>query len=282
MKFTSGATFKARKNYAVSLMAMSGMGKTHVGRILAKNDWFHYSADYRIGTRYLVENILDNLKTRMMQDPVLRKLLLSDSFYLSHNLTVDNLELLANFIGKFGNPNQGGLPMNVFLTRQQLYADAEKQSQQDLLPFIEKAKEIYNYRNFLNDTTGSLCEIVDIENPNCPILKIICDCSLLLYVEADHAHEKIIHQRQIESPKPMYYNIDFFHQIRQEINDDNINPDDFLRIIFPRTMAFRKSRYQRIAQLHGYKVSGAEFAKIRNSDDFIDLIATAIDTANAS
>ena len=40
---------------------MSGLGKTHVSNMLRRTGgWFHYSIDYRIGTRYMGEYIVDN------------------------------------------------------------------------------------------------------------------------------------------------------------------------------------------------------------------------------
>ncbi len=279
MKFASGKEFKAQNHYVVSLMAMSGMGKTYLGQKLAQEEWFHYSADYRIGTRYLVEDILDSLKARMMQDPILRTLLRSDSIYLAHNLTVGNLELLSNFIGKFGDSQKGGLVTDEFLRRQQLYADAEIRSQSDILPFINKARDIYGYHHFLNDTTGSLCEIADIDNiDSCPIMQNICAHSVLIYVEADEADERMIIERQLAYPKPMYYNRELFDEIRAEYGD-NIDPDEFLRHIFPRTIEFRKQRYQKLARHYGYIINGKDFRHVKNSHDFVDLIADNIDNS---
>ena len=38
--------------HAVSLLGMSGVGKTTLSKTLRRDGgWFHYSADYRIGTR---------------------------------------------------------------------------------------------------------------------------------------------------------------------------------------------------------------------------------------
>ena len=38
----------------VVLFGMSGLGKTHISNMLRDSgSWFHYSIDYRIGTRYM-------------------------------------------------------------------------------------------------------------------------------------------------------------------------------------------------------------------------------------
>ncbi len=276
MKFNSAAQFKSQTNYVITLMGMSGVGKTHWGRLLADEDWFHYSVDYRIGTRYLVENILDELKILMMRDPSLKQLLLSDSIYLAHNLTVDNLALLSQFIGKFGNPQQGGLPANDFLHKQRLYHQAEITAQQDFTDFVDKARHIYSYPHFLNDTTGSLCEIADIDNPNCAVMQNIARHSLLIYLKTSEEDEQLILQRQLKSPKPMSYNVDLFEKLRGKLGDD-VHPDDFLRVIFPLTLEYRKARYQTLADNYGYSIDVKHLQHVKNSQDFIDLIAETID-----
>ena len=45
--------FLAWPNKAVTLLGMSGVGKTTLANRLPKSRWFHYSGDYRIGTKYL-------------------------------------------------------------------------------------------------------------------------------------------------------------------------------------------------------------------------------------
>ena len=55
---------------AVTIFGMSGVGKTSLARMLRHHDWFHYSVDYRIGTRYMGEHIVDNFKKEAMREPV--------------------------------------------------------------------------------------------------------------------------------------------------------------------------------------------------------------------
>ena len=85
------AAFKAWDTRSITLLGMSGVGKTRLADMLMKHNWFHYSVDYRIGTRYLDEAILDNIKHQAMQVPFLRELLRSDSIYICNNITVKNL-----------------------------------------------------------------------------------------------------------------------------------------------------------------------------------------------
>ena len=75
--------FLAWPQKAVTLLGMSGVGKTHLANKLPKTSWFHFSGDYRIGTKYLEEPILDNIKRQAMQVDFLRDLLRSDSIYIA-------------------------------------------------------------------------------------------------------------------------------------------------------------------------------------------------------
>ena len=65
-------------NKAITLIGMSGVGKTMLASKLPRNSWFHFSGDYRIGTKYLSEPILDNIKRQAMEVPFLKDLLRSD------------------------------------------------------------------------------------------------------------------------------------------------------------------------------------------------------------
>ena len=55
-------------------------GKTYVSNMLrASGNWFHYSIDYRIGTRYMGELIADSFKKKAMECHILDR---CSRFYL--------------------------------------------------------------------------------------------------------------------------------------------------------------------------------------------------------
>ena len=157
----SGKQFNNWENKAITLLGMSGVGKTRLACILRENNWFHYSGDYRIGTRYLDEPILDNIKYQAMQIPFLKDLLRSDSIHIGNNIGIDNLKPLSSFLGKVGNPESGGLGLREFKRRQDLHRVAEIAAMNDVPEYIRKAGEVYGYDHFVNDAGGSLCELGD-------------------------------------------------------------------------------------------------------------------------
>lgn len=140
MKF-SIKEFRDWENKCITLLGMSGVGKTRLAYMLRKHNWFHYSGDYRIGTRYLDESILDNIKQQTMQIPFLRDMLRSDSIYIRNNITFNNLKPVSSFLGKLGNPEQGGLGLKEFKRRQELHRQAEIAAMKDIPAFIYKAQK---------------------------------------------------------------------------------------------------------------------------------------------
>ncbi len=270
--------FLASPRKKVTLLGMSGVGKTRLANMLRSDDWFHYSVDYRIGTRYLDEPILDNIKTQAMQVPFLRELLLSDSIYISNNITVDNLAPLSTFLGMLGNPDLGGLNLAEFKRRQHLHLDAEVAAMRDVENFIHKAKTIYGYDHFLNDASGSFCEIDDKD-----VIQRVADNSLIIYIKTNAEDEAFLIERAAKHPKPLYYReafldrqlSDYFAEKGMEYTAQ-IDPADFVRWVFPRLFHSRLPRYEAIAEEHGYTISARDAFEVSNADEFLALIGDAL------
>ena len=271
--------FKSWDNKSVTLLGMSGVGKTRLANRLREHNWFHYSGDYRIGTLYLDEPILDNIKQQAMQIPFLRELLRSDSIYVRNNITVDNLKPVSSFLGKLGNPESGGLDLNEFKRRQELHRQAEIAAMKDVPEFIRKSHEIYGYRHFVNDVGGSLCELDDPE-----VLRCLSEHTLILYMKASDRDEQELIRRAEDDPKPLYYREAFLDEqlaiYQREHGFDyvaQIDPDDFVRWMFPRLFRSRLPRYQAIVDQFGYTVGTEELSAVKDEAGFLRLVEKALD-----
>ena len=258
---------------------MSGVGKTRLACTLRQDNWFHYSGDYRIGTHYLDEPIIDNIKQQVMQIPFLRDLLRSDSIHLANNLGIDNLDPLSTFLGKVGDPELGGIGLKEFQHRQELHRQAEISSMRDVPGFIEKARNVYGYEHFINDAGGSICEL---QEPS--VIECLAEHTLILYIRATRSDEEELIQRAIDSPKPMYYQETFLREELANFMNENdleyvatVNPDEFVRWVFPRLFYSRIPRYEAIAKEHGYTVSTSDIAGVSGEADFLELVGSVLD-----
>ena len=278
MKF-SVDDFRQWKHKRITLLGMSGVGKTYLSNLMRRHEWFHYSGDYRIGTRYLDEPILDLIKQQAMQVPFLRDLLRRDWININNTIKVDDLGPVLSFVGKPGNPELGGVPLNEFVRRQALYRDGEIAAMYDVPEFIRKGREIYGYPHFINDVGGSLCEL---EEPR--VIDLLISHTLILYIQVTDAEEehKLITRAQSD-PKPLYYRPAFLDErIKLYLAENGLEyaaqmiPDEFTRWVFPRLFRSRIPRYEAIAGPHGYTVTSREVAQVRDEADFLQLLETAI------
>eukprot|EP01031_Cornospumella_fuschlensis_P008565 gene8565-10555_t len=139
MLYPDGPAFLRAPHKRVMLFGMSGLGKTTLSNMLREaGDWFHYSVDYRIGTRYMGEYISDNFKREAMKVPLLRELLMSDSVFITSNITFDNLAPLSTYLGKPGDAAKGGLPFGEYQRRQAQHGQAEVAAMLDTTRFIDR------------------------------------------------------------------------------------------------------------------------------------------------
>ncbi|MCH9780962.1 MAG: ATPase [Alphaproteobacteria bacterium] len=267
-------------NLAITLIGMSGVGKTHLAEKLRHDGWFHYSADYRIGTRYIDEKLLDGVKRRMMQDPFLAAMLRSDSIFVGQNISMHNLALVSAFIGLPGDPAQGGMAMEAFLANQRAYADGERMAADDLPFFITRARDIYGYQHFVHDSTGSLCEIIDTTDPQDPIWENMRQHTTLVWIQDSDADRDALIVRQQGAPKPIYYNEGFFHAHFEQFCRDNgdspsnptFAPKEFLIYVFPHVVARRRDRYAALVANDGITISSDEVAAVRDTQDMVALL----------
>jgi hypothetical protein len=284
MRFKSGKDFQNSPSKAVTVFGMSGVGKTSIARVLHNANWFQYSVDYRIGTRYMDEHIADNFKREAMQNPFLRDLLLSDSIYIRSNITFDNLAPLSTYLGKPGDPAKGGIPFSEYCRRQAQHREAEIRALLDVPEFIRRSHEIYKYEHFVCDSGGSLCEVVDLDDDNDAVLKALSESTVLLYIEATPAHVAMLVERFRKNPKPMYYQPAFLEtkwaefKSREGIKDDDkVDPDAFAVWGFEQLVHHRIPRYEAIAKKYGHRISMNDIPAIKTDDHFVSKVAALID-----
>ena len=279
--YQSGEAYLAAPSKRVLLFGMSGLGKTHLARMLrASGAWFHYSVDYRIGTRYMGELIADDFKRHAMRVPYLSDLLLSDSIYIGSNITFENLAPLSNYLGKPGDPHRGGLPFEEYARRQAQHRAAEVAALLDTRHFIERARAIYGYAHFVCDTGGSICEVVDPDDPSDPVMSALAADHLLVWIEGTDAHADALAARFDRAPKPMCYRDEVLRPIwegwlAERGPEERVDPDAFVRHAYRRAIAERRPRYAAMARW-GVTVPAEDAAGADTPGAFDAMIARAL------
>ena len=283
MLYSTSADWLGASHRRVALFGMSGLGKTRISSMLrGEADWFHYSVDFRIGTRYLGEHIVDNFKREAMRTPFLRELLRSDSIYIASNITFQNLAPLSTYLGKPGDPARGGIPFEEYLTRQRQHRAAEIAATRDAVPFIAKAREIYGYSQFICDCSGSLCEVVEPWDPADAVLSDLSENMALLWIRGSEDDVEALVSRFDRAPKPMYYQENFLRGLWADYlaetgqRPEEVDPDAFSRHGFRAIIEHRLPRYAAMAENWGATVEAAEVASVRDEADFVALVAEAI------
>lgn len=286
MLYESAEAWRQAPSKRIMLFGMSGLGKTHISNLLrAAGGWFHYSVDYRIGTRYMGEHIADNFKREAMKVPLLRELLMTDSVHIASNITFNNLAPLSTYLGKPGDPGRGGVPWEEYLRRQEQHRTAEMAAMMDTAHFIRRAKELYGYDNFVCDSSGSICEVVDPGDPQDPVLSALDKAVLMVWIEGSQAHTRELIRRFDRAPKPMCYQPAFLEDAwatylaEKSVSPDAVDPDDFVRWTYARALAHRQPRYRAMAQRWGVTLQADAVADVETETDLIALVAEAIDAA---
>ena len=237
-----------------ALLGMSGLGKTFISRTLVKQDnWLHYSVDYEIG-KILFKNEHRNLL---------------DGF------EVGNLTNLSDFLGKPGSPSMGGISFSEYLTRQQLHRDAEIKATLNASSLIEASPEL---SNFVCDTSGSICELVNPSDENDAILKSLSKNFLIICLEAPDYMYQVLIDRFLAKPKPMYYEENFLHALWQSfrndtsIINDQINPDDFMIYGFKALIKRRKAIFDSISKNWGISLNFEKLRVVKSASDLVEAI----------
>lgn len=235
----------------ITLMGMSGVGKTYLSSLLAKENWFHYSCDLEIGTTYLGGEIS---KTLGEENAVI----------------AEDLSQLSRYVGQLG---QGKLSLEEFKRRQNKYFDAECESLRRLQEVVNQAHQD-GFEQVINDSTGSLCEINDKV-----LLGAVDENSLIVYIKATAAEEKEVLKRAQDYPKPMFFSPERFDYWVEEYltikgidNVSEMDADDFGRWVFPRLFENRLPKYQYIADKYGVTIPSEALQNVKTSEEFLTII----------
>ncbi|MCY4260783.1 MAG: ATPase [Rhodobacteraceae bacterium] len=284
MIYQTAKAWQQAEQKRILLFGMSGVGKTHLANMLRDcGDWFHYSVDYRIGTRYMGEEIVDNFRREAMKNPFLAGLLKSDSICLESKITFKNLDPLSTYLGKPGSAEQGGIPFAEYCRRQTLHREGEIAALRDTIAFIHKAQDIYRYRNFVCDSGGSICEVIDPDNPADALMALLSHHILPVWIRGSDDLTQELVKRFNRSPKPMYYEPDFLQEAwdaylaAEASTEDTVDPNAFIRWTFARVIARRTERYEAMAHHWGVTVASEDVVDARDERELVDLIAHAID-----
>lgn len=283
MKYASGIDFIQQPKKHLLLMGLSGVGKTTVCRLLPQTEWFHYSVDYRIWTHQLRDELNDYLKSLALTNPLLKDLLLHDAITVEHRIEFDNLYASSLYMGMLGDPAHHGSNEKEFRARMKRYALAERSAMLDIPHFVSRSERLYGYPHFLIDASGSLCEVVDLENPDDAVLQLMEEDALVIYIQATEDHKQELLRRQESAPKPIYYRPDFLDMhipglLKQYGAKDvsEITPADVGRYLYPKLLDHRIERYRILANRYGYTVSMTDILRVKCASDLLDTIAAAI------
>lgn len=257
-----------RKNIPpITLMGMSGVGKTYLSGKLYEWGWTHYSCDLEIGTTILGDEIVETL-SRVHGKKV------------ENRIKADDLSQLSEFVSRLGNVEHGALPLAEFKRRQHLYYQAECTATER---FIAMSKAQNNNR-LVNDSTGSLCEIEDDD-----LHDRLGAVSLYVYIEATPEEQREVLRRAQIYPKPLFFPPSQFdawlmqYMAERHITDDQqIEPDDFSRWVFPFLFDARLPKYQRLAERHGVTISSQAFTGISSEEQFLTIIEEHLNEARGN
>ena len=282
MLYPDAASWRAAQHKSVMFFGMSGLGKTHVSKMLVQQGgWFHYSVDYRIGTSGMYGHIKDNLIRHAMGDPFLAQMLRADAIYLEPNVHDHDLSAVAAYLGKPGNPAKGGLPLAEYTKRQSQFRKAEIDALTDTAAFMARAQDLYGYPHFICDTGGSICEWIDPEDDQDPLLAELSQHCLPVWINGDEAHSQELIRRFDRAPKPMAYQPEFLAGVwagylsENNMKEADVDPDTFIRWTYAQALAHRQPRYAAMARA-GVTVTAEEMHAVTTSAAFDDLIGSKL------
>lgn len=220
----------------VTLLGMSGAGKTHFSQRLAEWGWTHYSNDYEIAK------------------------------LLGIDVSVEDLSALSDFIGQLGNSKKGGLSLDDFKDRQKQYYDAECEVLDAMAASIGDA-------NFANDSTGSFCEVTD-ETLIARVAEQ--GVFVYIEADPANHEAIIARAQEYPKPLYFPQDkldvwLDAFCE-EQGKKPEALEPGDFSRWVFPKLFKSRLPKYERLAAQYGVTVQAKDLHACNSEAEFLELI----------
>ena len=113
-------------------------------------------------------------------------------------------------------------------------------------------------------------------------MEALIENTMIVYIEENQEVRKTLIERSKSHPKPLYYSTDFLmrnlENYENEMNEssETMDPDEFVRWIFPKLLEYRKTKYETIASQHGYTIQASDAIHVNNESDFLELILNSI------
>ncbi len=258
-----------------TFVGMSGCGKTTLSQKLASEGFFHYSVDYEIAHTYLREKIRKSVIEKITnQSPYFKNLYEKFAVKLELSLTFDDLEVITMFV--IPTNESGKIPLGNFLEHQNIYKQAELLATKECFSKAKIAFENYGISGFINDSTGSICEVA-LENNE--LIELLKTQTKVVYLQTNEGHKETLISRSKEKVKPILYNYKFLMESleiyykKKEFSDDFEIDQEFFFWIFPRLLELRKQNYEELVQkTNGTTIDASAFWNIKNAQDFTNLI----------
>lgn len=229
------------RKVCVTLMGMSGVGKSHFSKMLAEWGWQRYSCDEEIG-----------------------KVLLND-----HS---GDISFLTELLGKLGDPAKGGYALEDFKKRQKMYGDAEAAVTLAMGEAAAKADQ-----NFVYDSSGSLCEL---EDP-AVMKHIDENSRVVYIRATPEHEKAVLARALTSPKPIFYPPSRFDSWVKQYLHEqglssaEEMDPTAFFTWVFPILFKERLPKYEMMSQKYGISISSEDLMKVKNEEEFLELIDSA-------
>ena len=193
----------------ITLIGMSGVGKTYLSNILSDGGRHVYSVDEMIG--------------------------LELSAYLDAPIDSKNdISALSYFLGTIDDFKRDPV---TFRQRQELYKVAEIKTLKAIWDEVSKKTE-----PCVIDTSGSFCELMEEE-----IIHQIGSDSAIVYLQANSAIKDVLLMRAYDHPKPLYFPPSFLEDTLKEY--EKVDKDEPLfDYVFRNLFQSRLAKYQSLVE----------------------------------